>query len=56
MNQQNPLLLSVVGVFLLIFGVTDIIFLNKIVGIGLTVAGLAIGVAGLKRWNDTKKR
>jgi uncharacterized membrane protein HdeD (DUF308 family) len=55
LKQQNPLLLCVVGVFFIIFGVIDIIFLNKIIGLALTVAGVAFGVNGLRHWQKLKR-
>lgn len=49
-QQQNPLLLSIVGVFFVVFGIADILFVNKALGFGLLAVGVAMIVIGLYKW------
>ncbi|MBN2980207.1 MULTISPECIES: hypothetical protein [Cohnella] len=55
-KPQNPLLLSVLGVMLIVFGVVDMLILDLWVGIALTALGLALGAIGLNNYNKIKKR
>lgn len=55
-KPQNPLLLSVLGVMLIVFGVVDILILDPWVGAALTALGLALGAIGLNNYNKIKKR
>ncbi|GGG22044.1 hypothetical protein [Paenibacillus abyssi] len=54
-QKQNPLLLSVVGLFFIVFGVVDYMYLNKAVGIAFLVIGVALGVIGLNRYKKLKQ-
>ena len=53
--KQNPLLYSVFGLMLLIFGIVDYRFLNKTLGIILMVIGLGLGIYGLIHYRRIKR-
>ncbi|THF79870.1 DUF3185 family protein [Cohnella fermenti] len=53
--KSNPLQLAVLGLMVLIFGIVDLIFLNKTVGVVLTVAGAVLAYSGWNRHQKSKK-
>jgi len=55
MKQQNPLLFSVFGLFLIIFGIVDFLFLNKTVGITLLIGGIVLAAFGIVRYRKIKQ-
>lgn len=55
MKKQNPYALAIIGLMLIIFGVIDTILLaNKIIGIVITIAGIAVGYIGLEQAKKMK--
>lgn len=53
-KQSNPLILSVIGLMLVIFGVTDLYIDRVWIGIVLLAAGIAIGISGIIRYRALK--
>lgn len=53
--KQNPLLYSVLGLMVLIFGIVDYRFLNKTLGVVLILIGLGLGIYGLVHYRRIKK-
>ncbi|MFS0727701.1 hypothetical protein [Paenibacillus sp. 1P07SE] len=53
--KQNPLLYSVFGLMVLIFGIVDYRFLNKTLGVILMLLGLGLGIYGLINYRKLKK-
>jgi uncharacterized membrane protein len=53
-KQTNPLVLSVIGLMLIVFGSIDIIYDKKVLGIVLLVAGFILGIYGIQRYKELK--
>jgi hypothetical protein len=53
-KQTNPLVLSVIGLMLVMFGSIDIIYDKKVLGIVLLVAGFILGINGVQRYKALK--
>jgi uncharacterized membrane protein len=53
-KQTNPLVLSVIGLMLVVFGSVDIIFHMKVLGIILLVAGFILMIHGIQRYKALK--
>lgn len=50
-KQTNPLVISVLGLMLTIFGIVDYIQVNKLLGIILFVVGMFLGIIGVQKYN-----
>jgi uncharacterized membrane protein len=53
-KQTNPLVLSVFGLMLVVFGSLDIIFNMKVLGIILLFAGFILVIYGIQRYRAIK--
>jgi hypothetical protein len=53
-KPTNPLVLSVIGLMLVVFGSVDIIFDKMLLGIVLLVAGFTLGISGIQRYKALK--
>ncbi|RED56278.1 DUF3185 family protein [Cohnella lupini] len=53
-KQTNPLVISMLGLILVVFGIVDIITVNKLLGTVLLAAGLVLGISGLQRYKLLK--
>lgn len=58
-KQTNPLVISVFGLMLTVFGIIDYIQVNKLLGIILVIAGIFLGITGVQKYNkrlDSSKK
>ncbi|MBD2846730.1 hypothetical protein IDH44_16155 [Paenibacillus sp. IB182496] len=55
-SRKNPLFLSVIGLLIVIFGVVDVMYVNKLLGGALLFAGLVLGVTGIVRYSKWKEK
>ncbi|MCD9026130.1 hypothetical protein [Cohnella silvisoli] len=55
-KQTNPLVISVIGLMLILFGIADILFDKKVLGIILLAAGFILGISGIQRYKLLKEQ
>jgi uncharacterized membrane protein len=55
-KQTNPLVIAVIGLMLFVFGVVDVLFVNRLIGIILICAGVYLGVTGIQRYKTIKSQ
>jgi uncharacterized membrane protein len=55
-KQTNPLVIAMIGLMLFVFGVVDVLFVNRLIGIILICAGVYYGLNGIKRYKILKSQ
>ncbi|MFC5702219.1 hypothetical protein ACFPVX_13030 [Cohnella faecalis] len=54
-RKTNPLLYVIFGVLLAAFGVIDLLYVNRLIGTALVIAGIWLGINGLRLRSQAKK-
>ncbi|TFE27523.1 DUF3185 family protein [Cohnella luojiensis] len=53
-KPTNPLLISVIGLILIVFGIVDLITVDKLLGTILLTIGIVLGISGIQRYKALK--
>jgi hypothetical protein len=55
-KPTNPLVIAVFGLMLIAFGFADMIFVNRLLGIALMIAGVYLGITGVNKYKALKAK
>jgi len=55
-KPTNPLSVAMIGLLLVVFGIVDLLYVNRALGTLLTAVGVAVGIAGLTRYRTLKRQ
>jgi uncharacterized membrane protein HdeD (DUF308 family) len=53
-KQTNPLVISVIGLMLTVFGIVDYFNVNKTLGVVLVIIGVLLGIVGIQKYKTLK--